>query len=138
VAGVFLPAGTAIGHNIFGLMMSDEIFGPDPDGFRPERFLEVDGDKKAEMERVVELAFGSGRWMCAGKLVAFTQLYKALFELLTTFDMQLLCPGGRVWREESAIFWNQSNVRINPSFPKSIQAGSVLIQTEFGSKPNQS
>lgn len=90
-------------------MMSTEIFGPDAEIFRPERFTECDADKRAELERTVELAFGSGRWMCAGKLVAFTQMSKVLFELLRTFEMEFVTPG-RPLKEESAIFWSQKDM----------------------------
>ncbi|KAK0701595.1 cytochrome P450 [Lasiosphaeria miniovina] len=119
VNGVFLPAGTAIGHNLFGLMMSEDIFGSDAEIYRPERFLECDAAKRTEMERVVELAFGTGRWMCAGKLVAFTQLYKVVFELLRTFEIQLMHPG-RPWEESSAIFWHQSNMVVRITEPVSL------------------
>ncbi|KAK3360740.1 cytochrome P450 [Lasiosphaeria hispida] len=111
VNGIFLPGGTAIGHNLFGLMMSEDIFGSDADTFRPERFLECDAVKRVEMERAVEFAFGTGRWMCAGKLVAFTQLNKVIFELLRTFEIQLMHPG-RPWEEDSAIFWHQSKMMV--------------------------
>ncbi|KAK0654821.1 cytochrome P450 [Cercophora newfieldiana] len=111
INGVYLPEGTAIGHNLFGLMMSPDLFGSDVEIFRPERFLECDAAKRAEMERTVELAFGSGRWMCAGKLVAFTQLYKCVFELLRAFEIQLV-DAGRPWVEESAIFWSQGRMLV--------------------------
>lgn len=108
---IFLPAGTAIGHNLFGLMMSRDIFGSDPEIFRPDRFLECEVGKRADMKKTVELAFGSGRWMCAGKQVAFMQLYKVVFELLRTFDMQFV-DAGRPWKEQSAIFWHQREMLV--------------------------
>lgn len=112
INGVFLPGGTAIGHNLFGLMMSPDIFGANVEMFLPERFLDCgSSERRAEMERAVELAFGSGRWMCAGKLVAFTQLSKVIFELLRTFEMEFITPG-RPWEEESAIFWQQKNMLV--------------------------
>ncbi|KAH8892824.1 cytochrome P450 [Thozetella sp. PMI_491] len=108
IDGVFLPEGTAVSHNLFGVMMSQEIFGEDVQVYRPERFLECDASQRVEMERVAELAFGSGRWMCAGKLIAFTQLNKSIFELLRTFDIQLESPE-KPWKEESAIFWQHKD-----------------------------
>ena len=111
VDGLFLPAGTAIGHNLAGMLMSEDIFGLDADIFRPERFIECDTANKTEMERVVELAFGSGRWMCAGKLVAFTQLNKVIFELLRTFDIQPVY-GSKPWEEDSGLFWYQKNMLV--------------------------
>jgi cytochrome P450 len=109
IDGVFLPGGTGIGHNIVALMMSETTFGADTAVFRPERFLECDAAQRTEMERVVELAFGSGRWMCAGKQIVFTQLNKVIFELLRTFDFQPV-NGSRPWEEESAVFWYQRNM----------------------------
>lgn len=107
--GVFLPGGTAISHNIYGLMMSKNIFGQDVEAYRPERFLDCNTTIRAEMERTVELAFGNGRWVCAGKHVAFTQLYKVIFELLRTFDFQPVDPV-RPMQESSGLFWYQTNM----------------------------
>ncbi|KXJ96300.1 cytochrome P450 [Microdochium bolleyi] len=120
VGGVFLPGGTAVGHNLFGIMMARDVFGDDAETFRPERLIVgepggcSDAAHKAEMERVIELAFGSGRWMCAGKLVAFTQLSKVLFELLREFDMQFVDPG-RPWVEDAAMFWRQLHMHVRIS-----------------------
>lgn len=59
--GVFLLGGTAISHNIYGLMMSKNVFGQDVETYRPERFLDCDATVRAEMEKIVEFAFGNGR-----------------------------------------------------------------------------
>ncbi|EMD95312.1 hypothetical protein COCC4DRAFT_65407 [Bipolaris maydis ATCC 48331] len=107
--GVFLPGGTAISRNIYGLMMSRNIFGQDVETYRPERFLDCDVTTRAEIERIVEFAFGYGRWVCAGKHVAFTQLYKVIFELLRTFDFQPIDPM-RPMQESSGLFWYQTNM----------------------------
>ncbi len=81
LGGVFLPEGTAVGSNMMGLARCERAFGRDVNVFRPERFLECNDAVRAEMERTVELAFGLGRFMCAGKLVAITEINKALFEV---------------------------------------------------------
>ncbi|KAI1365548.1 pisatin demethylase [Xylaria arbuscula] len=90
--GKFIPGGTAIGMNTASLFASTAIFGDDAALFRPERFTEVDEQKRAEMERLVELAFGYGRFQCAGKPVAFMELNKVMFELLRNFDFQVANP----------------------------------------------
>lgn len=90
--GVFIPGGTLVGMNIPSLLRSTEVFGPDPSHFRPERWLEVADKRRAEMEREVEMMFGSGRWMCAGKPIAFMELYKTFFELLHHFDFYIANP----------------------------------------------
>lgn len=81
VQGVFIPGGTAIGMNIPYLFRASDIFGSDAGLFRPERWLEADETKRVEMEREVEMMFGSGRWMCAGKPIAFMELFKTFFEV---------------------------------------------------------
>lgn len=82
IDGKFIPGGTAIGMNAPALLKSPLLFGPDAELFRPERFLEADDDAaRLGMERDVEMAFGYGRYMCAGKAVAFMELYKAFFEV---------------------------------------------------------
>lgn len=82
VQGLFIPGGTLVGMNIPFLLKSSSVFGPDVDQFRPERWLEATDKKRVEMEREVEMMFGSGRWMCAGKPIAFMELYKTFFEVL--------------------------------------------------------
>ena len=82
--GQFVPGGTEIAQNSWSLLRNEGIFGKDVDVFRPERFLEVDKEKRVEMERVTELLFGYGRWMCPGKFIAFLEISKVVFEVSTT------------------------------------------------------
>ncbi|ROW16730.1 hypothetical protein VPNG_01459 [Cytospora leucostoma] len=93
VQGVFVPGGTLIAMNIPFLLRSADLFGCDPGLFRPERWIEAADKQRADMEREVEMMFGSGRWMCAGKPIAFMELYKTFFELLHHFDFQIANPG---------------------------------------------
>ncbi|KAI0888215.1 cytochrome P450 [Annulohypoxylon maeteangense] len=92
INGKFIPGGMIVGSNFQSLLRSKVLFGEDSDMFRPERFLELDQKARAEMERNVELSFGYGRWMCAGKPIAFMELNKIFFELLRNFDFQLVNP----------------------------------------------
>ncbi|KAI3329952.1 cytochrome P450 [Ustulina deusta] len=92
INGYFVPGGTTIGPNLSSLMRSKALFGEDADIFRPERFLEADQTTRAEMQRNVELVFGYGRWMCAGKSIAWLELNKTLFEVIRYFDFQIFNP----------------------------------------------
>lgn len=92
IDGKFLPGGMIVGSNFLSLLRSKALFGEDADVFRPERYLELDQKARSEMERNVELSFGYGRWMCAGKPIAFMELNKIFFELLRHFDFQLVNP----------------------------------------------
>ncbi|KAI1205010.1 cytochrome P450 [Annulohypoxylon truncatum] len=92
INGKFIPGGMIVGSNFQSLLRSKALFGEDADVFRPERYLELDQKACAEMERNVELSFGYGRWMCAGKPIALMELNKIFFELLRNFDFQLVNP----------------------------------------------
>ncbi|KAF4551730.1 Cytochrome P450-like protein 18 [Elsinoe fawcettii] len=92
VLGFNLPPGTSVAMNISALLRSTAMFGPDADLYRPERFMELEQAERTQMERNVELAFGSGQNMCVGKNIAFMQLNKAVFELLRAFDLQIVDP----------------------------------------------
>ncbi|KAI1382433.1 BcABA1, cytochrome P450 monooxygenase [Hypoxylon crocopeplum] len=116
IHGKFIPGGTAIGMNTSAVMRSTELFGADADLFRPERFMEADEATRAEMERNAELVFGYGRWMCAGKPVAFMELNKIFFELMREFDFQLVNPM-KPWDSQSYSQFIEENmwVRITKS-----------------------
>ncbi|KAH8896044.1 cytochrome P450 [Thozetella sp. PMI_491] len=100
--GLFIPGGTAIGNNHVLTMRSREIFG------------NCDSARHEKMEHTVELCFGGGRWMCAGKLVAFIEMNKTYFELMRHFDFQLIYPG-KAWEEESGAIWIQKNLWVRIS-----------------------
>ncbi|KAK8045983.1 BcABA1- cytochrome P450 monooxygenase [Apiospora saccharicola] len=87
LAGQHVPAGTAICSNISSLLRSTAMFGADADIYRPERFMELGPEDRAAMERNVELAFGSGQWQCAGKVISFMEMNKIVFETFRRFDL---------------------------------------------------
>ncbi|KAF9773462.1 hypothetical protein IL306_008703 [Fusarium sp. DS 682] len=108
--GKYIPAGTSIGINASSLLRSEALFGPDPQIFRPERYLDVDKDTSAKMKRDVEIMFGYGRWMCAGKPIAFMELKKVIFELLRVFDFQIAEPEMAMKSESYMVFHDQGLV----------------------------
>lgn len=80
ICGIFLPAGTDVYVNYHSMMRSQEIFGEDADTFRPERFL-GGGPNVAQMIKTIELAFGNGRFMCLGKVLAWLEMNKLFIEV---------------------------------------------------------
>jgi len=90
--GMFIPGGTDIAQNSWSMGRNKELYGEDVDVFRPERWLrEGDDEKREEMERVTDLMFGYGRWMCPGKQIAFCELNKVIFEVsYTLFTLAVL------------------------------------------------
>lgn len=81
IDGVFIPAGVRIGVSAKGIQMRQDVYGHDVDVFRPERWTECDEQRRMRMAANTELVFGYGRWMCAGKNVAFMELNKVYFEV---------------------------------------------------------
>ncbi|KAI0969727.1 pisatin demethylase [Xylaria arbuscula] len=112
--GKFIPGGTAIGMNTASLFASTKNFGDDAALFRPERFTEANEQKRTEMEKLVELGFGYGRFQCAGKPVAFMELNKVVFELLRTFDFQVANPTNP-WKSKSYLVFVEKDMWVKVS-----------------------
>ena len=79
--GLFIPGNTEIAYSAWGVQRHRETYGEDADVFRPERWLEAEGDALHKMERSQELVFGSGRYGCLGKSVAFVELNKVFVQV---------------------------------------------------------
>lgn len=77
---VRLPGGTNIGCSVWGVQHSKDVFGPDADSFRPERWLEASGERLARMQKTAGLVFGYGKYQCLGRNVATMELNKVFFE----------------------------------------------------------
>ncbi len=85
----FIPGGTQIGWNSWGMMRHKHIFGQDCEIYRPERWLPVDGSEGeqrriARMTETVGLCFGYGRFGCLGRSVATMELNKAVIEVCSS------------------------------------------------------
>ncbi len=90
--GYGLPSGTQVGTKRRSIQRSKEVYGPDADGFRPERWLEVsDPDKLKAMTAVWDLNFGSGKFYCLGRTLAIMELGKIFVEVSANRPGLLLC-----------------------------------------------
>jgi cytochrome P450 len=79
--GIFVPEGTEIGYCAWGVHHSKRVFGEDADIFRPERWLEAQGEELRKIQSSWELVFHYGRWQCPGKNVAMIELNKVFVEV---------------------------------------------------------
>ncbi|KAF2734130.1 cytochrome P450 [Polyplosphaeria fusca] len=104
INGKFIPAGTQIGSSPFGIHHSKKIFGADAELFRPERWLEADSARLAEMSSTVDLVFHYGKWQCLGKQVALMEFNKIFVELFRRFDFSIANPANPA-RIENAGIW---------------------------------
>ena len=74
ISGFYFPEGYRVGINGAVVQYDTDVFGPDAEVFRPERWLE---GHSARMEKTM-LVFGAGGRTCIGKNVSFLLFLLAL------------------------------------------------------------
>lgn len=91
IYGTKLPPGTIVGVNPWVIHRDRDIFGPDADTFRPERWLEVEGEERKRMESAM-FAFGGGTRTCIGKNISLLEMYKLVPTLIRRYKFELAHP----------------------------------------------
>lgn len=81
INGFFVPGGTNIGHNFYGVGRSKLVWGEDANVFRPERWLLPEGEELKRMLAAVDTHFGHGKYGCLGKPIALMEIHKTIFEV---------------------------------------------------------
>lgn len=84
--GYHIPKGTWITGNIWSIHRDPKCF-PDPDVFKPERFMSRDREPPFPVKRG-HSAFGWGRRQCSGQPLAEQGLFLTFARLLWSFDMK--------------------------------------------------
>lgn len=114
VCGSLLPAGTIVGMNAWVVHRDPAVFGPDPDAWRPERWLpgKQDGDQ-ARIKRMdaALLTFGAGHRVCLGKHISYLEIFKLVPTLLQGYDIELV-DGGKSWSVQNRWFVPQSGFHV--------------------------
>ena len=67
--------------SVWAIHRNINVFGPDANAFRPERWLDAPEAQLQKMERNNELIFGYGRFKCLGQSVALLELNKVFVEV---------------------------------------------------------
>ncbi|TFK35719.1 cytochrome P450 [Crucibulum laeve] len=83
--GYFIPKGATIMSNIWA-MTRDLTKYPEPEAFRPERFLSPDG--KLNNDDTI-LTFGFGRRLCIGRHAADSTIWATIVSVLAVFNFDL-------------------------------------------------
>ncbi|CAG8955887.1 hypothetical protein HYFRA_00008737, partial [Hymenoscyphus fraxineus] len=87
-----IPAGTIISASAFSLHRNKEVF-PDPEEWRPERWLEASPEKRAEMWKWF-WAFGSGTRMCIGSNLALLGIKSVLKVIYSKYQTTIVDDSG--------------------------------------------
>lgn len=99
--GRFLRAGTTVGLNPSVMTRNRDVYGPDADLFRPERWLprdiaaeapEIYAERVRKMDELNTFVWGGGNRTCLGRFLATTSLYKVTAMLITRYDIALEDP----------------------------------------------
>ncbi|ESK84421.1 cytochrome p450 [Moniliophthora roreri MCA 2997] len=76
--GYYIPKGCIIIPNVLAMNHDETTYGPNPDEFRPERFLNEDGTHKPsppDTKNEGHYTFGFGHRICPGRHLAFNALF---------------------------------------------------------------
>ncbi|KAF7521735.1 hypothetical protein G7054_g12368 [Neopestalotiopsis clavispora] len=110
---------TIVGMNAWVVHRDPEVFGPDADAWRPERWLEGDEARIKRMDAGL-LAFGAGHRVCLGKHISYLEVFKLVPTLLQAYDIELV-DGGKSFTVQNRWFVPQSgfHVRLSKREPAS-------------------
>jgi cytochrome P450 len=81
-----IPAGTNIGCNAWVLHLDEEVWGPNPGDWIPERWIDASSAQKSVMKNSL-FSFGAGARTCTGKNISHLEMYKLVPALLRAFDV---------------------------------------------------
>ena len=90
VCYILYPLGES--RTLFRAILHDPALYPEPDAFKPERFLNPDGS--LHDDPVLTSAFGFGRRICPGRFFADTTLFIVIASLFSVFKIEKDGDGG--------------------------------------------
>ncbi|KAI0253747.1 cytochrome P450 [Lactifluus subvellereus] len=84
-AGYFIPKGLLVIGNTWAILHDPALY-PEPDDFKPERFLNSDGGLRDDP--ILASAFGYGRRICPGRHFLDTTLFIVVASLFSVFNVE--------------------------------------------------
>ncbi|KAN0137798.1 Cytochrome P450 [Lactarius tabidus] len=82
--GFFIPKGAIMVANAWAILHNPDLY-PDPEAFKPERFLNEDGTLRDDP--VITLAFGIGKRICPGRHFVDATLFIVVSSVLSVFNV---------------------------------------------------
>lgn len=83
--GYYIPAGSVVIGNTWAILHDEATF-PEPDVFKPERFLPTSADDSTKIP-FPDAAFGYGRRICPGRYMARDAVWIAMVSILASFEI---------------------------------------------------
>ncbi|KAK1580039.1 cytochrome P450 [Colletotrichum navitas] len=84
--GYRIPAGTPVSQSCYFVLMNPSVF-PEPKAFRPERWIEAEGQNKRLDKYLV--SFGKGSRQCLGINLAYAELYITIATIVRRFEWEM-------------------------------------------------
>ncbi|KAK2013577.1 cytochrome P450 [Colletotrichum eremochloae] len=84
--GYRIPAGTPVSQSPYFVLMHPSVF-PEPQKFRPERWIEAEEQSK-RLDRYL-VSFGKGSRQCLGINLAYAELYITMATIVRRFDWEM-------------------------------------------------
>ncbi|KAH8093203.1 CyP450 monooxygenase [Cristinia sonorae] len=84
--GFHIPKGSLIVPDVWSILHNEEDY-PEPDEFKPERFLDEQGNVDPKVRDPATIAFGFGRRICLGRYFSNNTLSILIASILHVFDI---------------------------------------------------
>jgi len=82
--GFFIPKGSTIVVDLWAVLHDPEVY-PDPEEFKPERFLNPDGTVRDDP--ALSLIFGAGKRICPGRHFVDATIFIVISSVLSVFKV---------------------------------------------------
>ncbi|KAL9080559.1 MAG: hypothetical protein Q9157_000701 [Trypethelium eluteriae] len=109
LSGKYIPQGYRVGISPAIVHFDKEVFGPDADDFRPERWLESQ-ERSFAMDKAI-LGFGAGSRTCIGKNLALAEIHKTVSEVLRHYTFEM--SHDRPWKTRNSAFIMQYDITVH-------------------------
>ncbi|KAH8093149.1 cytochrome P450 [Cristinia sonorae] len=88
IDGVFIPEGTIVGVPAYTQEIHPENFWPEPEAFKPERWLPEGLGPGSRARRGAIMSFSFGPFGCLGKSLAVQEMRVVTAKMLLTYDLK--------------------------------------------------